>query len=171
MKLSSKEKENFIIHIQDLLQSKQVHEMKKYIQHGNTSTFHHCLLVSYYSYWMSLRLPVRFDTRSIARGALLHDFYLYDWHIPDKSHKLHGFVHPRFALKNARQYFPLNSLEKDIIESHMWPLTLTKIPRSREALLVCLMDKYCSFAETFYIPIIPKDYRDIYVSLRKLAYI
>ncbi|MDF2537796.1 MAG: hypothetical protein K0S76_817 [Herbinix sp.] len=165
MKLSNKERENFINYIQELLQSKEIHEMKKYIQHGNTTTFHHCLLVAYYSYVISHRLPFHFHTKSVARGALLHDFYLYDWHIPDKSHRLHGFIHPGVASKNANQYFNLNKLELNIIESHMWPLTLTKIPKSREALAVCLIDKFCSLAETLYLPILPEDFQDIYKSL------
>ena len=150
------EKRVFLQTIRELLLVEQVQEMKQYVQHGNTSTLTHCLVVAYYSYRLALWLPIRFSYKSLIRGALLHDFYLYDWHIPDQSHKLHGFVHPRIALTNARRYFILNSIEEDIIRKHMWPLTLNTLPASREALLVCLVDKLCSLAETLYFPIQPK---------------
>ena len=150
------EKREFVQIVREFLMVEQVQEMKHYIQHGNTSTLTHCLVVAYYSYRLALWLPMRFSYKSLIRGALLHDFYLYDWHIPDKSHRLHGFVNPRIALKNARRYFKLNSIEEDIIRKHMWPLTLNTPPSSREALLVCLVDKFCSLAETLYIPIQPK---------------
>lgn len=150
------EKREFLQMIKELLLVEQVQEMKQYIQHGNTSTLTHCLMVAYFSYRVALWLPIHFSYKSLIRGAMLHDFYLYDWHIPDKSHKLHGFVHPRIALTNARRYFELNPLEEDIILKHMWPLTINTVPSCREALLVCLVDKLCSLAETLYIPIQPK---------------
>lgn len=141
--------------LQEFLVHEQINEMKKYIQHGNTSTYLHCIQVAYHSYCLANRLPFRYDIRSVVRGAMLHDFYLYDWHIPDPSHRLHGYVHPGFALKNARRYFKLNQIEEDIIRTHMWPLTLTKLPIYKESLLVCLVDKFCSLAETFRIPLYP----------------
>lgn len=150
------EKREFVQIVRDLLLVEQVQSMKQYIQHGNTSTLSHCLVVAYYSYRLALWLPIQFSYKSLVRGAMLHDFYLYDWHIPDQSHKLHGFVHPRIALRNARRYFELNPIEEDIILKHMWPLTLNTLPACREALLVCLVDKVCSLAETLYIPIQPK---------------
>ena len=79
---------------------------------------------------------------------MLHDFYLYDWHKPEEAQPLHGFRHPATALRNARKHFALNKVEENVIISHMWPLTLRKVPRCREAALVCLADKICSLHET-----------------------
>ena len=134
--------------IEPLLNEECVQQMQLYIQHGGTTTYTHCLAVAYYSYRVSRILPIKVDISSIARGAMLHDLFLYDWHIPDDSHRLHGFCHPGFALENANRYFVLNEIERDIIRKHMWPLTVTRIPRCREAGIVCLVDKFCSLAET-----------------------
>lgn len=167
MRLSEFEKKEFIRIINELLTTERIYEMTGYIQHGNTSTFSHSLLVAYSSYTLAHWLPMRYDTESIVRGAMLHDFYLYDWHIPDRSHKLHGFVHPGFALKNARRYFTLNRIEEDIIEKHMWPMTLNKIPLYKESMLVCIVDKICSLAETLYLPVAPKEYKSLLKQLSK----
>lgn len=155
--ITAAQKKEFIRILQELLRQEQVLEMRKFIQHGNTTTLAHCFVVAYYSYRLALLLPMRFHYKSLIRGAMLHDFYLYDWHIPDPSHRLHGFVHPRFALNNARQYFILEPMEEDIILKHMWPLTLHAVPRYRESLIVCIVDKLCSFAETLYLPMLPNN--------------
>lgn len=159
MRLTDAEWKDFISYTREFLANDQFNEMKKYIQHGNTSTFTHCMVVAYYSYLFSIKLPIRMDSRSIFRGAMLHDFYLYDWHIPGQGHKLHGFTHPGCALGNSRKHFKLNPVEEDIIAKHMWPLTLTKAPKYKEALLVCLVDKICSLRETLYLPMLPKEYK------------
>jgi uncharacterized protein len=156
MKIAIRNKSEFYKLIREFLNHEQILEMKNYIQHGNTSTYTHCMTVAYYSYCFASLFPKKFDLKSTVRGAVLHDFYLYDWHIPDKSHKLHGYVHPGFALTNAKKYFKLNPIEEDIISKHMWPLTLTKIPRYRETMLVCLVDKLVSLTETLYITVAPK---------------
>lgn len=122
---------------------------KKLVQHGNVSVFAHSLAVAAYSVKLAEKLGIEYDRRSLIRGALLHDFFLYDWHkINNVGDGLHGFAHPNTASKNAVKYFRLNRRELDIIRKHMWPLTLTKLPRYRESWLVCAADKYCSLLET-----------------------
>lgn len=134
--------------IGDLLASDQVMAMSHYISHGRTSTLEHCCAVTYFSMRLCRMLRLRVDEQSLLRGAFLHDFYLYDWHIPEAGRKLHGYSHPAVALRNARAHFAINHREADVIKTHMWPLTLRNMPRYRESVLVCLVDKYCSFLET-----------------------
>ena len=61
------------------------------IQHGDTTVLLHCLAVAYFSLRLAKLLRLKCDQRSLVRGALLHDYFLYDWHVPDPSHRLHGF--------------------------------------------------------------------------------
>lgn len=63
--------------------------------------------------------------------------------------KLHGFRHPKIASENAQKFYDINEQEKSIIESHMWPLTITKFPRTIEGKIICIIDKCCSTVETF----------------------
>ena len=81
------------------------------------------------------------------RGALLHDYFLYDWHEKGENHRLHGFYHPKRALLNARKHFDLNGIEEDIIIKHMFPLTFPA-PKYKESVIVCIVDKWISTKET-----------------------
>ncbi|MDF1495499.1 HD domain-containing protein [Caproiciproducens sp. CPB-2] len=146
MKLSRSEKQYFTDCSLELLKSEIVQRMGTFIQHANVSCLEHSISVAYYSYWLCRKLNLNVDCRSIIRGALLHDFFLYDWHVTKNPKGLHGFKHPLTALENAEEHFSLNDCEKEIIVRHMWPLTLTP-PKCREALIVSLSDKFCSIIE------------------------
>lgn len=130
--------------IGDLIINELVLSMKNYIQHSTVTCLQHCLYVSYSSYKAAKKLGL--DSRSVARAGLLHDFFLYDWHVTKSEKGLHGFTHSSTALENARKHFQLNKIEKDIVENHMWPLT-SKLPKYKETFLVVLVDKYCSIIE------------------------
>ncbi len=140
-------KDEFNILMKDILEDEKSLRMKRFIQHGKITTYDHCHRVARLSYTMSEKLKIKCDKRRLVRGAFLHDYFLYDWH--KWKGKLHGFSHAKAAAKNARRDFGVNEDEAHIIESHMWPLNLFSIPRSREAWLVCLADKICSLHETF----------------------
>jgi uncharacterized protein len=130
--------------ILDLARHESIGLMENLRHHGETSCLQHSLHVSYISYRLCRRLG--FDYRSAARGALLHDFFLYDWHITKPDKGLHGFTHPHTALENADTFFRLSDKEKDIIIKHMWPLTV-KPPKYKEAFIVAFADKYCALIE------------------------
>jgi uncharacterized protein len=121
---------------------------KQYIQHGKTSVYKHSVSVAYASCVIAARLNLKVDVREMVRGALLHDYFLYDWHVKDKSHRLHGFTHPKKSLANAMTDFQLSSTEQDIIVKHMFPLTVVP-PVHKEGWIVTFADKYCSLRETF----------------------
>ena len=93
------------------------------------------------------RAGILVDRASLLRGALLHDYFLYDWHDPNPSHRLHGFRHPFFALARAEEDFELTPRERNIIVRHMFPLVPVP-PTCREAWIVCLADKWCALRET-----------------------
>ena len=123
----------------------------QYIQHGNTSCLLHSIAVAYFCYRLSVRLGfLRLHKNELVRGALLHDYYLYDWHVADKTHphRLHGFRHPRVSLENAETEFSLSPREKNSILTHMFPLT-PRFPNCREAWIICIADKICSTEEVF----------------------
>lgn len=125
----------------------EVQKMKGFIQHGQVATFNHVLHVSYLSFILARRLKLPMDIKSMARGAFLHDFYLYDWHVRDPERKrFHGFHHAKTAHDNAVRFFKINRVEEDIIIKHMWPLTLM-IPRYRESYFVNFIDKVVSLKE------------------------
>lgn len=144
-----KNDELYIECVKDVFNSEAVNKMNEFIQHGKITTLEHCINVSYKSFKIAKKLKL--DYKSAARAGLLHDLFLYDWHLEPKGVKLfqkHGFTHPKKALENSLKYFNLNDKEKDIIEKHMWPLTLRKVPKYKESFLISIVDKYAACGET-----------------------
>mgnify|MGYP001852046506 CR=1 FL=1 len=134
--------------VKDIINNETVAEMKKYRQHYDINTFEHCLNVSYISYRICKKL--KWDYKSMARGAMLHDLFLYDWRNSKKELNLdgyHAFVHPKIALENASKLYDLNDKEKDIIVKHMWPVTLS-LPKYKESFVITLVDKYSALQES-----------------------
>ena len=119
--------------------------MKKYIQHGNVTTYSHSLRVAKTAFALNRAFHAGCDERRLVRAAFLHDYFLYDWHT--HGDKLHGYHHPEIAAENAARDFGLDQKEQSIIRTHMWPLTLFQVPSSREAWIVTIADKLCSTAE------------------------
>lgn len=136
----------------DILESRNFQSCEQYMQHGSISVRRHCLSVAECSIMIEERLQrlgVYCQEREMVRGALLHDYFLYDWHDKNSHKRLHGFHHPHAALVNASREYRLSLRERDIIEKHMWPLTM-RPPRCREAWIVTTADKYCSLRETLF---------------------
>lgn len=133
--------------LNNLSADSKLRRMDKFIQHGNTSCLKHTIAVAYYSVKLAEMMGIRYKKRDLIRGALLHDYFLYDWHDGAEGRNIHGFTHPQTALSNADRDFSLTFIERDIIKKHMFPLTI-KPPMCREGWIVCMVDKFCSVYET-----------------------
>ncbi len=130
--------------VNDILENPYFRQTDKY-KHHSGSIFNHSVDVSYYSYLIAKRMNL--DFVSTARGALFHDFFLYEWRKPHpEKGKNHGRKHPKTAYRNASKYFSVNDIEKDIILNHMWPFT-SVFPETKEAIVVSLIDKHLASKE------------------------
>ena len=141
----------FYYAISDILANKVVMSSDAILHHSKTSCYRHMFNVAYYSYKMCKFLKL--DYVSAARGAMLHDLYLYTWHkergVIMELLKKHPWIHPKMALQNATKNFDLNDIEKDIIIKHMWPVTI-RVPKYFESFIVGIADKLCCVMEVLH---------------------
>lgn len=136
--------EEFQSLVNELIQNETVLEMKQYRQHYETDCFDHCYRASYYCYKICKK--IKLDYKSAARGAMLHDLFLYDWREKSDRKGLHAFTHGRFALENANKLFKLNKIEQNMILRHMWPVTIIP-PKYLEGFILTIVDKHCAIEE------------------------
>ena len=125
---------------------------REFMQHGSVSVYAHVYAVACASLGLAdalARVGVSCDRASLVRGALLHDYFLYDWHVPGPKNRHHAVCHPFVALANAEEDFELSARERNIISRHMFPLVILP-PTCREAWLVCIADKWCALHETLF---------------------
>mgnify|MGYP002514697646 CR=1 FL=1 len=131
----------------DISEHPEFQKLKNYTHHLHTTRWQHCMNVSWYTYLWCKKLSLNYT--EAARGALLHDYFLYDWHEHDDgTHRWHGFRHPATAERNARADFAIDDVVANSIRTHMFPLTPVP-PRHVEGWLVTAADKISATAETF----------------------
>lgn len=136
--------------VKEIVNNDNFKKMREIKQHRFTNCYEHSINVATKCFIFAKRKNIKIDVKSLVRGALLHDFYLYDWRENKKKYKFHAYTHPSVALENAvKEFGELNNIERDIILSHMWPVTFFKFPKYKESFLVCFSDKICALKEVF----------------------
>ena len=131
----------------DILSSPLFLREKSFLQHGAYTVYDHSVAVALLCLRFARRSGWRLDLESLARAALLHDYFLYDWHI--KPHpKHHANLHPEYASETATRDFGLNELEKEAIRCHMWPFHFFSFPSSKEAWILNICDTHSALKET-----------------------
>ncbi|MDY5577641.1 MAG: HD family phosphohydrolase [Lachnospiraceae bacterium] len=138
---------DFYVVMSELIHDPKILQMKNYAQHNSSNTFKHSVHVALTAYRLSKIFHLKIDESSLAKGAMLHDFYLYDARGGQIGAWKHGTGHADTALNNSLKHYQLTRLEKEIIYCHMWPLNITRVPRSKESLLISMADKYCAARE------------------------
>ena len=113
----------------------RLNETKNYIQHGSISVYAHCVNVARMSVRIAKWLPIQVNMDALVIGALLHDYFLYDWHDGKGRH--------------SEMDYTLSPRVKNIIARHMFPLTPVP-PTCTEAWIVCIADKICAIEETLF---------------------
>ena len=132
----------------EILSSENMIKSQEYYQHGTISVYEHSLKVAMCCLKLVDRFNINVDKSTLVRGALLHDYFLYDWHNEDNGeHKWHGFHHARTAYNNATKEYKLNKKEENMILSHMFPLNLV-LPKYKESVILTIADKMCALCET-----------------------
>ncbi len=145
IKLNKNQQEFYDI-VEDLINSSHVQQMGKIIHHvDEVSCLDHSLFVAYITYRVSKFFKMNYIEAT--RGALLHDLHLQDWSLTNIKKPERLVIHPGIALENANRLYDLSDIEKDIIITHMWPITITKIPRKKESVVVNCADKICAVYE------------------------
>ncbi|MBP3892775.1 MAG: phosphohydrolase [Atopobiaceae bacterium] len=134
-------------HGSDILASPGMQLSDTFMQHGTTSVLVHSLRVTSLALALARNFAIAVNVRALTRGALLHDYFLYDWHKPHRDNVLHGFTHPFTACRNAVRDHAIGKLEQHMIKTHMFPL-VPLVPTGREAALLCLADKIIATRET-----------------------
>lgn len=127
-----------------IVSNSEYQKTKDCIHHG-MDRYSHMMRVAYYSY--KITKFCHLDYVSTTKGAILHDFFLDDY----EEKKAHILVnHPKIALENSKKHFELNTLEQDIIITHMFPFG-KRVPKYLESWIVNIVDDFACIYERTYI--------------------
>jgi uncharacterized protein len=142
-------REFFNIYALPIIQNDLFKSSKQIYSHGSINIYDHSIAVAELAFSMAEKRQ-GIDMVCVIRAALLHDFFLYEWHVPGLRYVKHGWVHPAISAKNAEQVFNITESEAECIKTHMWPWTLFKLPKSREAWIITAADKIIAIKEIFF---------------------
>lgn len=139
----------FFAFAHDVIDAGRLRLEARFVQHGSTSTLLHSIAVAAHAEAMAYAMGYTARLDEVRRAALLHDYYLYDWHEGGPQAAGHATRHAGRALKNALADYPdLTVRERDAIRCHMFPVTPVP-PRYGVGWLVTCADKLCATRETF----------------------
>ena len=129
--------------VNHILDNEEFLKIKK-IEHHGITRYDHSIKVSYYSYKIAKAL--RLDYEQVARGGLLHDFFLSPEDRTKKDRLVSVFTHPKQAVETAKGNFKLTAKEEDMIRTHMFPINLA-VPKYLESWVVSCVDKAVALNE------------------------
>ena len=147
MKITIEEQNRLETIYQAFLNDEKILRMKNISMHRGSNCYLHSFKVAKKAIKKSLsRKDVNLEV--VLLGAILHDYYLYDWRKDKSKLKKHGKNHPDVAINNAVKDFDISEEVKKVIKSHMWPINIKDYPKSKEAKIVSVSDKAVTIGES-----------------------
>ena len=146
MELTQEEKERLESIYQSFLNDPKIQRMKEVPMHRGSNCYVHVFKVAKKAVKIALRRK-NVDLEVVIIGAILHDYYLYDWRSDKSKRKGHGKNHPEIAAENAEKDFDISPEVRKVITSHMWPLKIKDFPNTKEAKIVSMADKMIAISE------------------------
>ena len=141
--MTKSQKEEFELIINDIENNNNFRELDNELHHG-ISRYGHSYRVAKGVYILTKGLG--FSTYVDAtRAALMHDFY-FNYQLEDKNTGKKFIEHPSLAVLNASKYYELTDIQKNMIESHMFP-TCKVFPKYKESICLTLIDKIVAIYE------------------------
>ncbi len=140
--MTKSQKNEFEIIIKDIIENPNFKELDNETHHG-ISRFGHSYRVAEGVYKITKKL--HFHYKEATRAALLHDFY-FNYQLEENGEVKNLIEHQNMALLNASKYYDLNDLQKNMIESHMFPMSKV-FPKFKESICLTLVDKVVAIYE------------------------
>jgi len=130
-------KDEFESIIKDINDNINFRELDNELHHG-ISRYGHSYRVARGVYYLTKTLGFSRYVDA-TRAALMHDFY-FNYQLEDKKTSKKFIEHPSLAVLNAGKYYKLTDVQKNMIESHMFP-TCRVLPKYKESICLTLVDK------------------------------
>ena len=163
MKLTEEQKEKLESIYQSFLNNEKILRMKDISMHRGSNCYEHCFKVAKKAIKKSLRRK-DVNLEVVLLGAILHDYYPYDWRKDRSKLKKHGKNHPDIAIENAIKDFDISNDVKKVIKTHMWPINIKEYPNTKEARIVSLADKAVTIGESLTSKKYKQNKREKYLS-------
>ena len=146
MNITDEQKKELEDVYQSFLHDERILKMKEISMHRGSNCYIHSFKVAKLAIKRAL-CHKKGNLEIILLGAILHDYYLYDWRVDRSKMKSHLSSHPYTAAENAERDFGIHEPIKKVIQSHMWPVNFRDFPKTKEARIISNADKTIYFKE------------------------
>ena len=168
MKVTEEQKARLEDLYQSFLHDERILRMKDISMHRGSNCYEHSFKVAKKAIKRALRHK-EVDLLVILLGAILHDYYLYDWRTDREMLKHHMSNHPKKAVENAIKDFNISPEVQKVIRTHMWPGNIRDWPNTKEARIVSNADKAICIEEASSSKAFKaKRYEEYYLEIEKL---
>lgn len=140
--MTKSQNQEFDLLIKDIINNPNFRELDNEMHHG-ISRYRHSYRVAEGVYKLTKKL--HFNYKEATRAALLHDFY-FNYQLEENGEAKNLVEHPNMALLNASKYYELSDLQKNMIASHMFPLSKV-LPKYKESICITIVDKIVAIYE------------------------